>query len=135
VALAVSREILGRGFLRRVRESGSYLIDSLKQLASRHRCPEVRGKGLLAAMRLPAANAETIRDRCFERGLILNAPRADLLRFMPALNVSRGEIDAVVVELDRALAETGSAHFNGPLLDSPGMFPPCSVCIPEVDNS
>jgi acetylornithine/N-succinyldiaminopimelate aminotransferase len=104
VALAVSREILDPGFLQRVRENGSYLMQGLRNLAARHRCPEVRGRGLLAAMRLPRANAEPIRDRCFEQGLIVNAPRADLLRFMPALNVSRDEVDVMIAVLDGVLA-------------------------------
>lgn len=90
-------------------DKGNYLTAGLERLASRHRCPEARGKGLLAALRLPLANAEFIRDFCFERGLILNAPRQDLLRFMPALNVTREEIDAMFAGLDAALDLTAGA--------------------------
>jgi len=34
------------------------------------------------------------------QGLLLNAPRPNLLRFMPALNVSEGEIDQMIEALD-----------------------------------
>ena len=36
-----------------------------------------------------------------DRGLLVNAPRPDTVRFMPALNVSRAEIDTM---LDRFAA-------------------------------
>ena len=42
-----------------------------------------------------------------ENGLLLNAPRADSLRFMPALNVSIEEIDEAVSILDLVLSEMG----------------------------
>jgi acetylornithine/N-succinyldiaminopimelate aminotransferase len=37
-------------------------------------------------------------------GLLLNAPRPNLLRFMPALNVTRAEIDQMLGQLDSLLA-------------------------------
>ena len=40
-----------------------------------------------------------------ERGLLLNAPRPDSLRFMPALTVSDAEIDRMIDILDGVLAE------------------------------
>jgi acetylornithine/N-succinyldiaminopimelate aminotransferase len=33
-------------------------------------------------------------------GLLLNSPRPDLLRFMPALNISLAEIDQMLTMLD-----------------------------------
>src|SRR5262249_39083688 len=51
----------------------------------------VRGRGMLQAMILPAPVAEAIVAEARAQGLLLNAPRADILRFMPALNVSEAE--------------------------------------------
>ena len=73
VALSVSRVVLDPEFLRHVRSTGAYLIESLNEIAARYHYPEVRGRGLLVALRLPTECAESIRDRCFERGLIINA--------------------------------------------------------------
>jgi acetylornithine/N-succinyldiaminopimelate aminotransferase len=56
-------------------------------------------------MALSAPRAAAIVERAFERGLLLNAPRPDVLRFMPALNVSRAEIDEMVATLDALLAQ------------------------------
>jgi acetylornithine/N-succinyldiaminopimelate aminotransferase len=38
-------------------------------------------------------------------GLLLNAPRPNLLRFMPALNVSEAEIDQMIGMLDALLGQ------------------------------
>ena len=118
VALAVSREVLSPAFLQQVAEKGNHLMKGLERVGARHRCTEVRGKGLLAALRLPVANAQRVRDLCFERGLIVNAPRADLLRFMPALNVRREEIDAMLAGLDAALdATTGASEYSSTITE------------------
>jgi acetylornithine/N-succinyldiaminopimelate aminotransferase len=37
--------------------------------------------------------------------LLLNAPRPNLLRFMPALNVTAEEIDLMLSELDKLIAQ------------------------------
>jgi acetylornithine/N-succinyldiaminopimelate aminotransferase len=38
-----------------------------------------------------------------QRGLLINAPRTDTLRFMPALTVTRQEIDRMIAILDEVL--------------------------------
>jgi acetylornithine/N-succinyldiaminopimelate aminotransferase len=43
-------------------------------------------------------------DDARERGLLLNAPRPDALRFMPALTVSREEVDRMIELLRPGLA-------------------------------
>ena len=41
-----------------------------------------------------------------DRGLLINAPRPDTLRFMPALDVTRDEIDQMLELLEGVLRET-----------------------------
>jgi acetylornithine/N-succinyldiaminopimelate aminotransferase len=43
-------------------------------------------------------------------GVLLNAPRPDTLRFMPALNVTRDEISEMVDRLDAILTKAGTAR-------------------------
>ena len=43
-------------------------------------------------------------DTALERGLLINAPRPDSLRFMPALTVTRAEVDRMVAMLEGCLA-------------------------------
>ena len=71
---------------------------------------EIRGRGLLLALDLKIPIAGSIVTQAFEHGVLLNAPRPDALRFMPALNVTREEISAMIECLDAILTQTGAAR-------------------------
>ncbi len=104
IGAAVFRTVREPDFLDHVAAMGTYLAARLSDLARRHGEREVRGRGLLLALVLAADRAPGIVERAFDGGLLLNAPRPNVLRFMPALNVARGEIDAMVDQLDGLLA-------------------------------
>lgn len=106
VGLAVMDEIGRPGFLDNVGRTGAYLSGRLQALSQTHGCGEVRGRGLLVALDLGRDMAAEVAERAFDRGLLINAPRPHLLRFMPALNVSREEIDRMIEILDGVLADT-----------------------------
>jgi acetylornithine/N-succinyldiaminopimelate aminotransferase len=57
---------------------------------------DVRGKGLLVAVDLPKEKGADVVAQCFEKGLLINAPRPATLRFMPALNISNAQVDEMV---------------------------------------
>jgi acetylornithine/N-succinyldiaminopimelate aminotransferase len=82
----------------------------LQKISARHGLGEVRGRGLLLALDLKLPIAMSIVTQAFEAGLLLNAPRPDSLRFMPALNVSRAEIDEMIGQLDGILMKSGVAR-------------------------
>jgi acetylornithine/N-succinyldiaminopimelate aminotransferase len=98
-------EIAKPGFLAGVAKSGGYLANHLTALSRRHRCGEVRGKGLLLALDLGSDIAPNVAAAAFERGLLINAPRQDALRFMPALTVTQDEIDHMIGILDEVLED------------------------------
>jgi acetylornithine/N-succinyldiaminopimelate aminotransferase len=111
VGCAVMEEIAKPGFLPRVAETGAYLAARLEALAQRHGCGGVRGRGLLLAFDLGRDIGPEVVAQALRCGLLINAPRADSLRFMPALTVSREEIDHMIGILDEVLeglAETPS---------------------------
>jgi acetylornithine/N-succinyldiaminopimelate aminotransferase len=54
--------------------------------------------------------AASIVAQAFDDGVLLNAPRPDTLRFMPALNVTREEIAAMIDCLDAILTKMGAAR-------------------------
>ncbi|HLN07647.1 MAG TPA: acetylornithine transaminase [Xanthobacteraceae bacterium] len=105
VGCAVIEEIAKPGFLAGVVQTGLYLSASLEGLSRRHHGGGVRGRGLLLALDLAREIGPDIAAKAFHRGLLINAPRPDALRFMPALNVTRGEIDHMIGILDQILAE------------------------------
>jgi acetylornithine/N-succinyldiaminopimelate aminotransferase len=103
VGCAVVEAVTQPGFLSRVMEAGEYLADRLRALSRVHGCGEVRGQGLLRALDLGRDIAVEVADQALSRGLLINAPRADSLRFMPALKVSDDEIDQMIDILDDVL--------------------------------
>jgi len=64
----------------------------------------------LLALDLKLPIAASIVAQAFEAGVLLNAPQPDALRFMPALNVTRDEIAALVDVLDTILTKIGAAR-------------------------
>jgi acetylornithine/N-succinyldiaminopimelate aminotransferase len=90
-------------FLATVRETGDYLSSRLGALAASHGHGAVRGRGLLLAVALTRGDAAQVVEHAFERGLIINAPRPDTLRFMPALTVTRDEVDEMLKLLEPCL--------------------------------
>jgi acetylornithine/N-succinyldiaminopimelate aminotransferase len=79
-------------------------------MSARHGLGEVRGRGLLLALDLKHPIAGSIVAEAFEDGVLLNAPRSDALRFMPALNVAKGEIAGMIDCLDAILTKMGAAR-------------------------
>ncbi len=103
VGLAVVNEVSKPRFLAQVRENGDYLMGQLRSLSKQLGLSEVRGQGLLVALELGKPAGATVVDEARKRGLLINSPRPTSLRFMPALNVSRAEIDAMLATLREAL--------------------------------
>ncbi len=99
VGIAVLDTLLAPGFLQSVKDKGAYLSAGLSRLSAEHGLGAERGEGLLRALKLGADIGTKIVDTAREMtpiGLLLNSPRPDLLRFMPALNVTTEEIDLML---------------------------------------
>jgi acetylornithine/N-succinyldiaminopimelate aminotransferase len=108
--LAVLGQISQPDFLKSVVDTGLYLETELQRMSVRHGLGEVRGRGLLLALDLKHPIAASIVAQAFEDGVLLNAPRPDALRFMPALNVTKGEIADMIDALDAILTKIGAAR-------------------------
>ncbi|MDD3353208.1 acetylornithine transaminase [Zoogloea sp.] len=109
VGVAVLRRLLSPGFLESVEGKGRYLAAALSRLVIQHRLQGERGSGLLRALILDTDRGPALVKAALEhapQGLLLNAPRPNLLRFMPALTVTEGEIDQMIALLDELLRST-----------------------------
>lgn len=108
VGVAVLDTLTAPGFLAEVAALGDYLGAKLRELSDELGLNGERGQGLLRALLLAdergPAVVEAARNLAPE-GLLLNAPRPHLLRFMPALNVTRNEIDRMIEQLRPLLAK------------------------------
>jgi acetylornithine/N-succinyldiaminopimelate aminotransferase len=102
--LAVLETLLQPGFLDQVVATGRHLEAGLGALAARHDLGAVRGRGLLLALDLKRPCGPALVEAALQQGLLLNAPRADSLRFMPALTVTPDEVDQMLAILDQVCA-------------------------------
>jgi acetylornithine/N-succinyldiaminopimelate aminotransferase len=110
VGTAVMNEVTRPGFLQSVQDTGKYLSTELLKLSDKHGFQGERGEGLLRALKLGKDIGPQIVEAARDMnpvGLLLNSPRPDLLRFMPALNVSKEEIDQMISMLSDVLEQLG----------------------------
>ena len=103
VGCAVVETVARPEFLKSVASNGSYMMARLGELAAELGHGEIRGRGLLQALELKGQDAKKVAAAALDHGLLVNAPRPDTLRFMPALTVSRDEIDEMVAILKTSL--------------------------------
>jgi L-lysine 6-transaminase len=83
----------------RAAEHGRYLLDRLDELACEFPAVvrEPRGRGLMCAFSLPTtADRDELIRRLWQRGVIVLPAGKDVVRFRPALTVSRAEIDIAI---------------------------------------
>jgi acetylornithine/N-succinyldiaminopimelate aminotransferase len=108
--LAVLEHVSQPQFLKSAVDAGLFLESELQKLSARHGLGEVRGRGLLLALDLKLPIGGSIVAQAFAEGVLLNSPQPDALRFMPALNVSKEEIAAMICCLDTILTKAGAAR-------------------------
>ena len=108
VGISVVEQLLAPGFFDSVKAKGALLKSELLKLVAEFNLEGERGEGLLRALMLGKdigpKLVELARDRGPE-GLLINSPRPNLLRFMPALNVSDDEIRQMCNMLRELLKE------------------------------
>lgn len=104
-SLAVFKAIEKEKILANVKEMGEYLFSRLNSLKEKYNVvKEVRGLGLMAGVELEKQGKPLV-EKCVERGLLINCTHEKVLRLMPALNVTRKEIDKAVNILDSLLGD------------------------------
>jgi acetylornithine/N-succinyldiaminopimelate aminotransferase len=110
LAMAVASEVvdivLEPGFLEQVRDRGRRLKEALLALVQRHPriFEEVRGEGLLLGLKCRRPVAEVARA-ARDEGLLTVVAGDDVLRILPPLTISVGEIEEGLFKLNSA-AET-----------------------------
>jgi predicted acetylornithine/succinylornithine family transaminase len=106
---AAAKVIVDENISALANETGAYFQGKLNALAEKYDfITEVRGMGLLIALEMSKEIAGATVTASLPEGLLLNAVRPNMIRFMPPLNVTRDEIDEAVAILDKVLEETGA---------------------------
>ncbi|MBI3312451.1 MAG: aspartate aminotransferase family protein [Candidatus Omnitrophica bacterium] len=94
--------------LANTRKQGDYLQKQLLALKKKHPLliREIRGLGLMVGIELTQPGAPVVQQ-ALKRKLLINCTQERVLRFYPALNVTRKELDMGLKILDEALTEVG----------------------------
>lgn len=107
VGVAVFDALAAPGFMESVNARAKQLSEGLLALSAKYGMKGERGLGLLRALVMDRDDGPAIVEAARNltpNGLLLNAPRGNLLRFMPALNVTAEEIDTMLTQLDGLIA-------------------------------
>ncbi|MBD9423092.1 acetylornithine transaminase [Achromobacter sp. ACM04] len=112
VGVAVFDALAAPGFMESVNARAKQLSEGLLALSAKWGMKGERGMGLLRALVMDRDDGPAIVEAARNlapNGLLLNAPRGNLLRFMPALNVTAEEIDTMLTQLDGLIAQVRKA--------------------------
>ena len=96
------------GFMESVNARAEQLSQGLLALSAKYGMKGERGQGLLRALIMDRDDGPAIVEaaRLLEpEGMLLNAPRSNLLRFMPSLNVTEAEVAQMLEQLDGIIAK------------------------------
>ncbi|MEA1971370.1 MAG: acetylornithine transaminase [Thermodesulfobacteriota bacterium] len=101
--ISVMEELLYGGVLDNCKKMGVYFREKLDELKVKHTfIKEVRGRGLMIGMELSIEGADIVNG-CMNKGLLMNCTCDNVLRFVPPLIITKGDIDCAVDILDEVM--------------------------------
>jgi acetylornithine/N-succinyldiaminopimelate aminotransferase len=104
-ALAVLNAVQKEKLMSNTEAMGQYLRHKLNVLKEKYTIiKEVRGMGLMLGVEL-VCEGKPIVDGCIKKGLLINCTHDYVLRIMPALNVTKKEIDTAVNILESVIKD------------------------------
>ncbi|MBY8976719.1 aspartate aminotransferase family protein [Rhodobacteraceae bacterium NNCM2] len=111
VGRAVLEEVSQPAFLEAVRDKARFLRQKLAELADDHpEIAEIRGEGLMIGLRIAEGTTNLSIVEAGRAAGILTVPAADnVIRLLPALNISEEELAEGVRRLDQALTSAKAA--------------------------
>ncbi|MCK9560281.1 MAG: aspartate aminotransferase family protein [Candidatus Marinimicrobia bacterium] len=103
--IATFQAIHEENMLKNAVEMSAYFRKKLEELKSKSALiREIRGLGLMLGVELTKPGAEIV-DKCRAQNLLINCTHQTVLRIMPAINVTKTQIDKAVAIIAKALVE------------------------------
>lgn len=99
-ALAVLEVMEEEDLMKNATEVGDYLIAALNKLPA---IKEVRGKGLMIGIELPEEFKMVKRNLLFNHKIFTGEAKPNVIRLLPALNISKVEADIFLAALEKEL--------------------------------
>ncbi len=104
-AVAAMKVFINGDVLKNSVTMGDYLRTRLEQLQTKYSfVAQVRGRGLMVGMELTIEGGEIVKT-ALNRGLLINCTAGKILRFVPPLIVTTGEVDQMIEILDGIFKE------------------------------
>ncbi len=104
-ALAVFEAIDKEKLIQNAKSMGKYLRSKLEGLKKKyHFVKEIRNTALIIGVELNI-KGEDIYKECLKEGLLINCTQDTILRIMPPITVTKGEVDKDVSILDRVFSK------------------------------
>ena len=103
-ALAVLEVMETENLMQAARENGDYLLEALRTIKD---LDGVRGIGLMIGFDIPDKLKETRRQLLSEHHIFTGEAKPNVIRLLPALSVSRKQIDEFLVALKATLKKLG----------------------------
>ncbi|MDD5501380.1 MAG: aspartate aminotransferase family protein [Candidatus Omnitrophica bacterium] len=104
-SLGVFKAIRQDKMLQNCLKMGEYFKDKLHSLKeSSPLIKDVRGMGLMLGFELNLPGRQLV-EKCLERGLLINCTHERVIRLMPALNISKSDIDKCLKIIEQSLKE------------------------------
>jgi acetylornithine/N-succinyldiaminopimelate aminotransferase len=102
-ALGALKGIVKDHMLKNTQAMGRYLLKEMNTLKKDFACIEdVRGIGLMLGIQLNR-DGKAVYEACLDNGLIINCTQGNILRLMPALNVTKKQADKAVFIIRKVL--------------------------------
>ena len=99
-ALAVLEIIEQDNLMANAETVGNYLVEELKKLPN---IKEIRGKGLMIGIELPEELKDVKRNLLFKHKIFTGEAKPNVIRLLPALNITKVEADIFLEALKSEL--------------------------------
>jgi len=104
-ALAVFEAIKKEKLIENAQKMGAYLVKKLNAFKAKyHFVKEVRSLALIIGVEL-SIKGDDIYMECLKEGLLINCTQDTVLRIMPPITVTKGEIDKAISILDKVFSK------------------------------
>ncbi|RLD17441.1 MAG: aspartate aminotransferase family protein, partial [Caldiserica bacterium] len=105
--LQVIRFLKNENNIKMIKEKGKIIKNKLDRLQKffSDKIKEIRGVGLIWGIEFKNNVASIIREKCIEKGLILNDARKNILRILPPATIKKSEIDSGFKIIEDVLKE------------------------------
>jgi acetylornithine/N-succinyldiaminopimelate aminotransferase len=100
-SLAVLEVMEDENLIQVAAQNGVYLLNELKQVGE---IENIRGKGLMIGFDVPEHLKDLKKNLLYKHHIFTGEAKPNVIRLLPALNITRNEIDQLIVALKREIA-------------------------------